>query len=486
MLLSHFMAQKDPSRWHSALSPLVLFSNNWITRVGVFLTTAAAVLWLFLLPTYLQGHAGSAYFGILLFLLLPIAFFGGLVLIPLGIVLHRRKLHGVAPEGADQPLFTWANPGFRKLVTFVGLATMANMLIGANLTYRAVEHMDSVQFCGATCHVVMKPEYTAYQNSPHSKVECVKCHIGPGASWFVQSKLSGVRQVFAVAFNTYEKPIPTPVHNLRPARDTCEGCHWPDKYGGDRLRVISHFDDEGKETKSVLLMRIGGASVSGKGIHGAHVGRGIQIRYAHSDEKREQIPWVEYRRDNDVREFLAAKAGKDQVSKLPVRVMDCVDCHTRPSHTFELPERAVDNAMAAGEISRTVPLMRKAAIEVLKKPYANTAAAEREIPAGLDKFFREAKADIYEQKKTDIARSAQGVLAIWKRNIFPEMNVTWGTYPNHIGHNDFPGCFRCHDGEHKTGDGSKAIEQDCNACHVMLAMEEEKPKILKDLGVSEE
>ena len=137
------------------------------------------------------------------------------------------------------------------------------------------DYMDSVTFCGQTCHTVMQPEYTAYQNSPHSHVECVKCHIGPGASWFVKSKLSGVGQVFAVTFNTYPKPIPTPVHNLRPARETCETCHWPQKYGEDRVQVINKFADDETNTitKTVLLMKIGGGN-HGIGIHGTHLGAG--------------------------------------------------------------------------------------------------------------------------------------------------------------------------------------------------------------------
>jgi hypothetical protein len=477
------MAKPGSSPLQEWLSPLIFFSNNWISRLGVILTSAAAVFWIFLLPTYLKGHAGSAYMGILLFLGLPMVFFAGLALIPFGIALQRKKQKGLAlPDSEGKPLVSWGNPAFRRLAMFTGFVTFANVLIGANLTYRAVEHMESVQFCGTTCHVVMKPEFTAYQNSPHSKVDCVECHIGPGASWFVQSKLSGAWQLIAVTFNTFERPIPTPVANLRPARDTCEGCHWPDKYGGDRLRVIPHFNDEGVMSRSVLLMRIGGGGVAGKGIHGAHVGKGIRIRYGHSDQKREKIPWVEYQRDGEVNQFLADGTKPEDVSKLNIREMDCVDCHTRPSHTFELPERALDNSMAAGEVVPTLPGMRQLALSVLKKEYASTADGEAHISGEIEKFYREQKPDVYQARLKEIQQSAKGVLAIWERNIFPEMKVTWGTYPNHIGHNDFPGCFRCHDGEHKTA-GGKTIEQDCNTCHVMLAMEEEKPKILSDLGL---
>ena len=177
----------------------------------------------------------------------------------------------------------------------MGATTVLNIVIASQLSYGAVSYMDTVTFCGQTCHTVMQPEYTAYQNSPHSHVECVKCHIGPGAGWFVKSKLSGVGQVFAVTFNTYPRPIPTPVHNLRPARETCEACHWPQKYGEDRIKIIHKFaeDETNTVTKTVLLMKIGGGN-RGIGIHGTHLGTGTSIRYAHSDEARQTIPWVEY------------------------------------------------------------------------------------------------------------------------------------------------------------------------------------------------
>jgi hypothetical protein len=462
------------------LSPLLYLSNNWVSRIGVLLVTSAAIFWLFLLPTYLGGHAANAYLGILLFLAIPAAFFAGLGLIPLGILVKKRS----SGWPTDLPPLDWKNTDLRRLAAFVGAVSFANILIGSNLTYRALEHMDSSQFCGATCHVVMKPEYMAYQVSPHSKVECVKCHIGPGASWFVQSKLSGAGQVVAVILNNYERPIPTPVRNLRPARETCETCHWPDKYGSDRLRVRTHFSDEGEETKSVLLMHIGGGGVQGKGIHTVHVGKGISIRYAHSDESRQTIPWVEYRRNGETREFLASKAKKEEIAGMTIREMDCMDCHNRPSHTLELPERALDNAMAAREVKPDLPMIRKVALENLKKEYATTEQAEAVIPAAVESYYKQNHAGVYAKRTADVAASAKAVLSIWQHNVFPEMKVKWGQYPNNIGHNDFPGCFRCHDDEHKSADG-KAIGQDCNACHGLLAMEEKDPKVLKDLGLVE-
>ena len=472
-------------RYPGWLSPLVHLSNNWISLTGVVIVTTATVFWLFLLPTTIKGDPHNPYIGILAFLLLPGVFFLGLALIPLGI--WRRKRHeartGTAP--AAFPPLTWRNIEWRRLLTFVGVTTFANIVIASQLTYGAVTYMETVTFCGQTCHTVMQPEYTAYQNSPHSRVECVNCHIGPGASWFVKSKLSGVWQVFAVTFNTYERPIPVPVRNLRPARETCEACHWPQKYGEDRIRVISKFGDDeaNSETKTVLLLKIGGGN-HGVGIHGTHLGPGVRIRYAHSDEARQTIPWIEYTGGGRTTAFVSSDVKQPMPGSLPVREMDCMDCHNRPSHTFELPERALDRSMANGEVPASLPFIKKKGIELLKKPYTSREQAAAEIPRELDSFYKESYGAIYSQRHSDIARASRGILAVYNSNIFPAMKITWGTYPNNIGHTDFPGCFRCHDDSHASTDGRK-VTQDCGACHNLLAMEEANPKVLTDLGVVE-
>ena len=351
------------------LSPVIHLSNNWISLAGVVIVTTATVFWLFLLPTTLRGGVNSPYIGILAFLALPAPFFLGLILIPLGIWLKRRREGRTGIYPPDFPALTWNNPELRKLTYFFGVTTVVNLAIASQLAYGAVNYMDTATFCGQTCHTVMQPEFTAYQNSPHSQVECVKCHIGPGAGWFVKSKLSGVGQVFAVTFNTYPTPVPTPVHNLRPARETCEACHWPQKYGEDRVRVIwKYADDEANTlTKTVLLMKIGGGN-GGIGIHGTHLGPGVKIRYMHTDEARQNIPWVEYNSPGR-QTFYATPDAK--TTGLPVREMDCMDCHNRPSHTFDLPDGAVDKAMRAGLISASLPFAKKKAVELLKANYSS-------------------------------------------------------------------------------------------------------------------
>jgi hypothetical protein len=481
------MNPNNPERRNQGwLSPVVHLSNNWMSLIGVVLVTSTTIFWLFLLPTTLRGETQNPYLGILAFLTVPGPFFLGLILIPLGIFLKRRREGRTGIHPIDQGL-RWTNPELRKLAYFVGATTVLNIAIASQLSYGAVNYMDTVTFCGKTCHNVMQPEYTAYLDSPHSRVECVKCHIGPGAGWFVKSKLSGVGQVFAVTFDTYPRPIPVPVHNLRPARETCEACHWPQKYGEDRVRVITKFadDETNTATKTVLLMKIGGGN-GGIGIHGTHLGPGVKIMYGHSDEARQDIPWVQYN-GADGKSVVYATPGTDPNGKgLDLREMDCMDCHNRPSHTFDLPERAVDRAMEAGSISPALPFAKKKAVEILKVQYASQDEAARQIPVAFAAFYRQTYPAVWSQKQADVTAAGEQVLAIYKRNIFPDMNVTWGKYPINIGHEDFPGCWRCHDSNHTATNGSGAvITQDCNACHNLLAQDEANPKVLTDLGITE-
>ncbi len=456
------------------LSPVVHLSNNVISFIGVLLATTGGVSWLFLLPVHLRGTAVNPYLGILFFLILPVLFFAGLALIPLGIYRRLRRERRDETWPAEFPPLDWSNHDFRRLVSFISVATVANVIIGGHFTYAAVGYMDSVAFCGQSCHTVMKPEFTAYQDSPHFRVRCVECHIGEGASWFVRSKISGVRQVFAVMLNTYSRPIPTPVHNLRPARETCEACHWPGKFGGYRLRILTHFaeDDANTMTKTVLLMRIGGGDVV-SGIHGVHLGPGVVIEYA-SDPARQNIPWVRYT-DGAGRatEYSIPDWKPEQMKSLERRVMDCLDCHNRPSHAFEMPEQALDRAMAAGRLPLTLPAVKKVALEILKADYRSQADAERAIPAALAKAY---------PGRPEVQQASRALIEIFRRNVFPEMKVAWGSYPNNIGHMAFPGCFRCHDDQHTSAAG-KAIPQDCNTCHQLLATDENKPEILSRLGV---
>jgi hypothetical protein len=316
----------------------------------------------------------------------------------------------------------------------------------------------------------------------------VECHIGPGASWFVRSKLSGTYQVLAVTFNLYPRPIPVPIENLRPAAQTCDQCHWPAKFSGDKLIVKTQFGDDEKNsaTKTVLLLHIGGLSPALKftGIHGWHLGR---ITYIASDDKRQVIPWVDHRNaDGSFTAFASSDnpPDADLLAHGEGRLMDCMDCHNQPSHTYHLPEEAVNSEMSAGRISPALPYAHKISVQLLKRIYPSRLDAETQIPQLLRAYYRTNYFGIYNTQRDHIEQAAKALVYIYDGNVFPAMRVTWGTYPNNLGHMDFPGCFRCHDGNHKSKDG-QVITQDCNTCHSLLAIDEPNPKILQELHEGE-
>ena len=459
-----------------------MLTRHWLSLLGVALLATALISWLFVLPQQIRGHVANPYVGIVVFLVLPAVFFTGLALVPIGIYLSKRQIRrGLSEASFDR------KTALRRIAWFFGATTLLNILIGTQFTYRAVKHMETPQFCGGTCHT-MNPELAAYENSPHSRVECVECHVAPGAAGWISSKTNGIRQLFETVLNTNPRPIPSAVESNRlvPARETCENCHWPQKFGGARLRLFSKYADDEKNTRTgtVLLMLVGGNRISG--IHGAHFGPGVHIRFAAADAKRQAIPWIEYRNTNtgDVRTFVSPETQPDSANALPRVEMECVDCHNRPTHTFELPERAMDKALALGDIAVGLPYIKKESVELLKANYATSAEAAARLPPALAAFYQQNYPDLYASRSRDIRQAGAAVLAIYNRNVFPDLKVTWGTYPNNLGHTDFPGCFRCHDGSHTTADG-KTITQDCNTCHEPLAMEEASPEILKTLGIAD-
>jgi nitrate/TMAO reductase-like tetraheme cytochrome c subunit len=477
------------SRVREWLRPAVYLGQNPISLIGAVLTTSAAItmigFWGFELL-----HAGPTrpYAGIVFFFILPAVFVLGLVLMPLGGLLRRYRLRQQGKLPHVYPTIDLRQPVLQRAFVLVTVMTFVNVVLMGTASYKAVEHMDSVEFCGQTCHSVMAPEYTAYLNSPHSRVSCVDCHIGSGAPWFVRAKISGVRQLFAVNLKTYSRPIPSPVRNLRPSRDTCEHCHWPERFTGDKFIVKTKYADDEQNTPAttVLLLKIGGRTTQGLvGIHGRHLAAAERIEYVSTDGRRQVIPRVIYTEDDGKKvEYVSdeVKATPADLARAERRKMDCVDCHNRPTHAFELPERAVDTAITAGRIDRQLPFVKKQAVAALRVEYPDRATASERIAQAIVDFYRTKYPDTYQNKRPVVETAAQQVKAIYLRNIFPEMRITWGTHPNNIGHDDFLGCFRCHDGKHKAPDG-RVINDDCSACHQILAMEEKDPKVLADLGL---
>ncbi len=475
-------AQEKPrgaKSWAAAL--MFLFGRNALTLFGAALTTAGALLTVGFILFALVASPDSPYAGVMAFMVLPPVFVAGLVIIPLGVLWDRwRGIERKVDPDTPLPVIDLNHPRVIRAAVIISVLTFFNFLIMSSVTYFGLHFMDSVTFCGQVCHTVMEPEYTAYTGSPHSRVHCVQCHIGPGASWFVKSKLSGARQVLAVMLGTYERPIPTPVENLRPSQDTCEQCHWPERFSGDRMRVITKFSEDETNTpkKSVLLMHIGGGG-KGKGIHSWHVAPNRETTYIASNKKRQEIASVRVKVDGVTTEF--RREGVEIPADAEERRMDCVDCHNRPTHIYQMPDEALDAALTNKHIEPTLPYIKKVGLEALTSVEANNAEADlAKIESHVRGFYEKDYADLAKERAAEIATAIAEIQGIYKRNVFPEMKVTWGTYPNNLGHMRFPGCFRCHDDSMTSADG-KTIPMDCESCHAVLAEEEENPEILTKL-----
>ncbi len=458
--------------------------RNVISLVGIVLTTVAAVLFFTLFAIEEFAHTGGgAYTGIIAFIIVPSVFVLGLLLIPVGVWRYRkaeakRIAAGQAPKLA--PVIDFNNPRTRIIVLTVAALTAVNMVIVATATYKGIETMESTEFCGTTCHAVMSPEFTTYSRSPHSRVRCTQCHIGPGANWFVKSKISGSWQLISVAFNLYPRPISTPVESLRPSRDTCEQCHWPTKFVGPKLKVIRRFDEDEKNTakKTVLLLKVGGGfKGQSRGIHW-HVDPNHKVRYQ-ADKKRTVMAQVELTDETGkVTTFTNSEVKPEAGAEW--RTMDCIDCHNRPTHVYERPRDVVDRAMEHGDLDRELPFLRREALRIIQLKFASQDEAKTGIKAALLDFYAKEYPELAKTKADALAKAADAIYAGYATNVFPQMNIQWGTYQSF--RFDEGGCFRCHNGDLK-GPEDKKISKKCDLCHEVLAESEEEPEILGTLNM---
>ncbi len=440
-----------------------------LSIVGAWLVTLSACIFLFVFLVDLFGFHSNPYVGLVFFVILPMAFVLGLVMIPAGMVLEqRRRRRGLAPRG--MPRIDLNDPIHRRRIAVVLALTIVNVLIVSLAAYRGVEYMDSPEFCGGVCHKVMQPEYTAHQEGPHSRVTCVECHVGSGAQSYVYYKLNGARQLAHLVSGRYPRPIPSPVFNLRPARNTCEMCHSPETFHGDVTTVVPEYASDEKNTSNAtrLLMHVGGGLPEfglGAGIHW-HTNARIAIDFVAADPKRQDIPYVRMTdADGTVHEYRTPEVDETAVAAGERRRMDCVDCHNRPTHDFfATPERGVDMAIARGAIPGDLPFVRRQAVAVLKAAYPDRETADREISTNLRAFYSAPREGDTPPSAGRVDQAVAATQFLYARTVFPAMNVTWGTYPTNLGHTDAPGCFRCHDDQHKSSDG-RVISQDCQLCH---------------------
>jgi hypothetical protein len=418
------------------------------------IATATALVFLALLALDALGTLTNPYSG-----LVVTAFVIGLVLIPLGAKWSARRQR-LRPGVSDWPVIDLRDPHQRTILFAVLGLTFVNVVLVSSAAYGGMHYMERREFCGQVCHTTMEPEFVAQEGWPHAPVACVGCHVGPGVGPLIESKLAGTRQLFHLVTGHVPRPIPTPARSLGDTRTTCEQCHSRERVTGDLTRVIRDYasDEANSENATTLTMHVGAANRPG--IH-RHIG--LDIEYVATDGSRSEIAQVRVRdSDGSVREYTAEGATDAQLAAGVRRRMDCTDCHNRPAHTFSFtPERAVDRAIALGKVPRELPFVRREAVAAVGADYADRAAALQAIAARLTGFYTSRGVD-----RRLVAGAVAGVQDVWVRNIFPAMRVQWGTYPNHLGHVDTPGCFRCHDDGHPTPE-SKVISQDCELCHAL-------------------
>jgi nitrate/TMAO reductase-like tetraheme cytochrome c subunit len=455
---------------------LPILSHNWVSALGAVVSLVSFFTILFLVSVNAVIGIRNPYVGIILYMVLPAFLVFGLLLIPAGMYgrWRRWQKRGELPYQKWPSLDLNDRQSRNAFMVFLG-GTFLFILVSAVGMYQAYQYTDSVAFCGKTCHTVMRPEYVTHDSSPHARVKCATCHIGPGVGWYTKSKLSGLYQVYAVLADVYPRPIPTPISNLRPARVTCEQCHWPGQFFGAMQRRFDHYRyDKGNTLWPVnLLLKVGsGNPMISKtaGIHW-HVDPDIRVEYIARDKQRQDIPWVRVtdRSTGEVRVFEDESHPllKKQIASAVPRVMDCMDCHNRPSHNFQSPDFEIDLQLSLGRIDASLPDIKKEAVRAMAATYASDEAAMEGIRKSVNDFYRTVYPDVYSSNRDAIDSAITATQQAYRKNIFPVMKTKWSDYPNDIGHFIFPGCMRCHDGKHK-GKGGISIPHDCHTCHIVL------------------
>lgn len=441
--------------------------NNWISAIGGVIALGA--LFSFALLVWMDFTQGdkNPYLGIFTYLVAPAFLILGLGLALFGAWAQRRWAlrHTHAP---DRWRLDFHSPAQRRGLAALAAGAVSFIILSAFGSYQTFHYAESNAFCGQVCHEAMNPEWVTYQRGAHARVACVECHVGAGAEWFIKAKLNGAHQLLTYTLDTYERPIATPVRNLRPAQDTCEQCHWPEKFSGNVERVFNHYlsDRRNSAYTARFLMHVN-TNVPGHppgGIHW-HVSRDERVEYYATDEQRQNIPWMRVinQRDGTTRVFRTDEfKGEPPVDQ--IRVMDCIDCHNRPAHAFPTANDAVEAALHAGTLTRELPNIKRVAVQAMTQ---TTITQDAEAPQRIADFLRAKYAE--EAQRAAVPGAIAAVQEIHARTMFPERQADWRVYPDNIGHKDWPGCFRCHDDKHQDAQGRKVRASDCSSCHTLLA-----------------
>lgn len=449
---------------------------NLLSITGFLLAVNSLLVIVLLFIFSLFSKENNSYLGLFTYIIVPVFLVIGLLLIPIGALRKKRRMKSGIQEEGNWPVLDLNQKIQRKNVLRVSMITLILLVASAFGSYKAFHYTESVEFCGTLCHKVMEPEYVTYQHSSHANVKCVECHVGEGAGWYVKSKLSGLYQVYSVLFHKYSRPIATPLHNLRPASETCEKCHWPDKFYSQKMRHMRSYltDSANTEWNTALLMKIGpenSAKGLTEGIHW-HINKNFKIEYVDAHNDRESIPWVKLTnlKTGETKIFMDEENPVDQkgIDTLPHRIMDCMDCHTRPSHRYLSAPDYIDQALASGKIPTNLPYIKMAAMEALKLTYPTKDSGHMEIDHTVMNYFKDEHPEVLDKDLDRVKKAITTIQGQYDQNVFPYMQADATKYRDHIGHLETEGCFRCHSDRHKTPKG-ETISRSCDLCHSILA-----------------
>ncbi len=457
--------------------------KNWVSITGAVIAVFNLATIFSLVVLNWVFNFGGTYIGLFIYMVLPAFMIFGLLLIPIGMRINRARAKKADQDGFSKnwPILDFNNLGTRNASLIFVVGTVFLLVISSVGSYEAFHYTESVEFCGKLCHQVMEPEYTTYHGSAHERVACVECHVGSGASWYVKSKMSGLYQVYSVLANKYPTPIPTPIADLRPAQETCEKCHWPEKFYDRKMKLKYSYltDDENTERIINLQMKTSSEITSEgiqKGIH-QHISPDVRIEYKTLTANRQIIPWVRYTNlktgESEVFTDNEQPLSQNQLDSLETRVMDCLDCHNRPSHNYNVPQNFIDKSMSQGKISKTLPGIKQISMTALYKEYSTKDSAFMAIRNQVTEYYKSSYPDLAVSRKADIEKAIVEIQDGYSNNIFPAMKASWKAYPNNIGHLETDGCYRCHNDRHTTTKG-KVISKDCNLCHKKSRIDQNK------------
>jgi NapC/NirT cytochrome c family, N-terminal region len=455
----------EPQSWWAQLRASY---STPLGMIGVGITTVFFVLSVLGLIVHMSGMVKNPYAVIITIVLFPTCMFFGLLLVPVAAVMRRRKIFAQSLTRTGF-IIDLGNEHHRKVILLLLVLSAINISLFSTVIYQGYHYMDSTAFCGTVCHTVMAPEYTAHERSPHSDVACVECHIAPGIGGFLQAKFAGLKQLKDIVIGSYHRPIPNPVKELPSAAATCENCHSPNRYFGDKKKVFIKYSNENQKTpeKQEVVLHLGGhdpISDRFKGIHW-HADPDIQIYYQPLKADLTKIGAVRVVRANGTVKMFNSGTKNNN---LPWRHMDCTDCHNRPTHIFDDPVERVDFGLYSRKISADIPGIRQDSLTVLRNQYKTREEAGKEILPDLKKLQEKRNGkDFVSQNEQAILKTAAYLKEEYLGNVWPKLKISWGTYKSEIGHQHADkgfGCFRCHDEEHATDSGD-TISQDCGRCH---------------------